>query len=540
MRHNYNFDDSEVMREFANIAANKGLVKQASDEELLKEAGPAANEMRQTINQLMRSKNPFMDATQAMNKFHAKYYGKIPNQRLGLFLGRIRDAVVAHWTKAYANNPEVQAAAQKFHTEVTNAWVTPLTHAKLPELDLTKQQSAEMENMKTAEEKLYDVSGETGEQLVDKAHPGGGTRTELTHSKTDENLVETIVEQQKKDVEVALSMPKGTYAALLNLADRLDKLGYVKAADRVDSLLKKKVKVAASPAAQQFKKQVLDALNQADLGGRFNKPMVIREWQGTSMPTLTEAMSALQKLQSRWGKNAPDLPSVVQPMVAQWSPNLQAEQQMLAQRRQQQDSGVATTQQKVDPQTGFPTTPEGWEAAGAGEINLDESGTATTQDKKKMRLTQLQNRLRTMVGLQPKANQPFDRQLANVLRQKYPDAWAAVKSKAGFRAIFDAVQNQGAGTAKKEETAPGEAQPQGPSPQAAEQLMLQTFQKRFPRLPLRRAPELEQALRTRARESYKSMIRFFTPEAAMGKLEQEFAGTVKSLTPDQIKQFINI
>lgn len=125
-----------------------------------------------------------------------------------------------------------------------------------------------------ASEKLYDVSGETGEQLVDKAHPGGGTKTELTHSKTDENLVETIVEQQKKDVEVAHSAPKGTYAALRDLyiklshmvpkekleglanqirviatpedyvadhlvllAHNLDKAGHYKAANRVDEML---------------------------------------------------------------------------------------------------------------------------------------------------------------------------------------------------------------------------------------------------------------------------------------------------------------
>lgn len=106
---------------------------------------------------------------------------------------------------------------------------------------LDKKSNAKLDGVKMAEEKLYDVSGETGEQLVEKAHPGGGTKTELTHSKTDENLVETIVEQQEKDVEVAKSVPKGTYAALVNLADRLDKMGYYKAANKVDSILKKKL-----------------------------------------------------------------------------------------------------------------------------------------------------------------------------------------------------------------------------------------------------------------------------------------------------------
>lgn len=132
-------------------------------------------------------------------------------------------------------------------------------------------------NAKDDASKLYDITDETGEQLVEKAHPGGGTRTELTHSKTDENLVETIVEQQKKDLEVAKSVPKGTYAALadlymslhkmghkdklgglkkliksvatiedvveytlVRLADRLDTLGNKTAANKVDELIKKK------------------------------------------------------------------------------------------------------------------------------------------------------------------------------------------------------------------------------------------------------------------------------------------------------------
>lgn len=90
----------------------------------------------------------------------------------------------------------------------------------------------------------YDVTGETGEQLVEKAHPGGGTKTELTHSKTDENLVETIVEQQKRDIDVVNKMPKGTYAALVGLADRLDKLGLYTEASEVDNMLVDMIKSA--------------------------------------------------------------------------------------------------------------------------------------------------------------------------------------------------------------------------------------------------------------------------------------------------------
>lgn len=93
---------------------------------------------------------------------------------------------------------------------------------------LGKAAEANNDLSKQADGKLYDISGETGEQLIDSAHPGGGTRTELSHSKTNENLVETIVEQQKRDVEVAKSVPKGTYAALVKLHNQLNKMGHGK------------------------------------------------------------------------------------------------------------------------------------------------------------------------------------------------------------------------------------------------------------------------------------------------------------------------
>jgi len=96
----------------------------------------------------------------------------------------------------------------------------------IPVVNPGKTSSRKDELAKEADGKIYDVSGETGEQLVDSAHPGGGTRTELSHSKTDENLVETIVEQQARDLEVARSVPKGTYAALVTLHEKLEKMGY--------------------------------------------------------------------------------------------------------------------------------------------------------------------------------------------------------------------------------------------------------------------------------------------------------------------------
>ena len=75
--------------------------------------------------------------------------------------------------------------------------------------------------------KVYDVTGETGEDLVDSAHPGN-MHTETSHRKDDDgNLVETIVERQEMDVDVVRKVPKGTYAALVELYNKLHKAGKI-------------------------------------------------------------------------------------------------------------------------------------------------------------------------------------------------------------------------------------------------------------------------------------------------------------------------
>ncbi|KKM23305.1 hypothetical protein LCGC14_1616550 [marine sediment metagenome] len=136
---------------------------------------------------------------------------------------------------------------------------------------------------KEAEEKLYDVSGETGEQLVDSAHPGGGTRTELTHSKTDENLVETIVEQQKKDIEVAQSIPKGTYAALKDLHTKLEKLGVNKyhlnkLSGIIDSIYTPEEFISYRLAKLSDDLDAIGCYDAADKVDNFKKKAGIYEW----------------------------------------------------------------------------------------------------------------------------------------------------------------------------------------------------------------------------------------------------------------------
>lgn len=84
--------------------------------------------------------------------------------------------------------------------------------------------------------KLYDITGETGEDLIGQAHPGGGPT--LVPAKDEGGKVETIVEEHKKVVDKATKKPTGKYAStmakLIATANKLEEEGEVEAAKIVD------------------------------------------------------------------------------------------------------------------------------------------------------------------------------------------------------------------------------------------------------------------------------------------------------------------
>ena len=90
--------------------------------------------------------------------------------------------------------------------------------------------------------KDYGITKETGKELIDDAH---GKSPTMADAMGKGGLVENIVEQQEKDIEIALKMPRGTlpgvHAAviseLVRLADRLDSMGKHKEAMRVDETI---------------------------------------------------------------------------------------------------------------------------------------------------------------------------------------------------------------------------------------------------------------------------------------------------------------
>lgn len=93
---------------------------------------------------------------------------------------------------------------------------------------------------KEAVDKLYDVTGETGEDLINKAHPGGGPT--IVPAKEEGGKVETIVEEHKKLLDKVKKMPTGKYAEIVQelivKANTLDDAGQTEAAKAIDSALR--------------------------------------------------------------------------------------------------------------------------------------------------------------------------------------------------------------------------------------------------------------------------------------------------------------
>lgn len=94
----------------------------------------------------------------------------------------------------------------------------------------------------------YNITKETGEDLVNKAHPEDSKPAEAMG---DGGLVENVTQQQKKDIEIATKMPSGAligrHAELVNslicLADKLDSEGKKEAALRIDKTLERIIRL---------------------------------------------------------------------------------------------------------------------------------------------------------------------------------------------------------------------------------------------------------------------------------------------------------
>jgi hypothetical protein len=283
---NITFDESSVLTEFLKIAKNKnllGLEKEAQQpRELPPPTAPTpkpAPEIPATVPGTLPQKKEEVGKMLSQLEIgrELKPYPAIAKLYSGQRLSR-NEAV--RFLKELQVGAMVNLSQRlpgdlynKLRAQVLGVAKSVLKPAHLPRLlnlvpahwkqTPTGEGDGKVSEAADKDSKVYDVTGETGKDLIDSAHPGG-TRTELTHSKTEENLVETIFEQQEKDIQVATSIPTGVYAALTDLADGLDKLGYREQADMVDEIIQKTAQGLAEEndrLARQFVDLVEDKLS---------------------------------------------------------------------------------------------------------------------------------------------------------------------------------------------------------------------------------------------------------------------------------------
>lgn len=105
--------------------------------------------------------------------------------------------------------------------------------------------------------KEYGVTKETGEDLIGEAHPKDA---KMADSMGEGGLVENLVQQQEKDIEVATRMPSGALVgkhaelvnALVALANELEGEGKAEAAARVDRTIER---ISGLPFGNSLRKE---------------------------------------------------------------------------------------------------------------------------------------------------------------------------------------------------------------------------------------------------------------------------------------------
>lgn len=275
----YDFYNSKVLNDFAEI------MKRKDGEKLLKKK---AEESRTIAPIETTNVVPKVDFSPVSTRDVVKYLQQIgaPNELILAVQGKLKrdnakglqiaimdmKSTVDKYADAMKKDGKLVSAFDRhmelFGKKVKEAIDTiakPGNGAKIEKLILDLRDMQDFPMIPTAMDKTaedYKVTSETGEELVEKAHPGGGTKTELTHSKTDENLVETIVEQQEADKEVAMSVPTGTYAALRSLKEKLEKMGKKSQANKVQKMMDK-----VATKKDKFFDKLVSIADQLDAAG---------------------------------------------------------------------------------------------------------------------------------------------------------------------------------------------------------------------------------------------------------------------------------
>lgn len=156
--------------------------------------------------------------------------------------------------------------------------------------------------------KEYGVTKETGEELIGKAHPKDAKPAEAMG---DGALVENIVQQQEKDIEVATSMPSGAlvgkHAELVNrlvaLANNLEGEGKAEAAARIDKAIGR---ISDIPFGNDLRKEAI-----GPFAAMLLFPLKWLLWGGAAAGVGAGAMGWLSALTSQRETLAVDIQDVL-------------------------------------------------------------------------------------------------------------------------------------------------------------------------------------------------------------------------------------
>lgn len=347
------FDESSVLTEFARIAQENKLIKTAAGELSEFVSGvkmqPATTYTPpQGRGDIVPAKAPSLISpitktpASEQNQFDGLLAASFPSifevyrtgraKKFDAILNELRSSEWKRFAKGwlegsdqYASNKikEIKSKLRNFLGQVKRQKMTPQQQqAYIPAIDEQLQSLSNAEHDLTKEggvESLYDVSGETGEDLINSAHPEGSPKVKET-KKTDE-VIETVIDQQKKDLEIISKRPTGKYAELIRvygdlkklgatedelkvvkeyiskvasldniinhiliiLADHLDEMGLNKYADQVDKLVK-----LAGPQAKAYLDFVSDKVRGIGTMGAKSFADLIKQIK--SNITLEEAM----------------------------------------------------------------------------------------------------------------------------------------------------------------------------------------------------------------------------------------------------------
>ena len=267
------FDESTVMREFARIAGEQGLIKTAQippAPQGLQPAKPQPKPMDQfkgildTVKQTMTGDpGQSQQLKDVVNKVLPSGQSADDDADDGMAKLQQLIAELSKNPDLLNKSPDLKAMVDKVKATLPTTTMEPKTlpeaaspttqsssptatpeRKDIPDMPLGQKTEMPLPKISSRIEKqadgVYDVTGETGEKLIDSAHPGN-MHTEVTERKDDDgNLVETIVEQHEADKEVAHSQrfPKGTYSSLRALQEKLSKLGHTDVLPALEEIIK--------------------------------------------------------------------------------------------------------------------------------------------------------------------------------------------------------------------------------------------------------------------------------------------------------------